>query len=291
MPLLDSEFLRSLEQLSLLARRRVRGGTYGERRSFTLGRGVEFADYRSYQVGDDTRYVDWNVLSRLDRLFVKLFREEEDLDVHLIVDASASMRFGNPSKLDHARRLAAALGYVALANLDRVGAVFVRDGAGRALPPRRGRHHALHLFSFLESEGAHGGTSLAGAIRDYTQRTRRRGMAVLITDLFDLSGFEAPLKMLRYRRFETFLVQVLSDEEIAPALQGDLRLVDSETGDAVDVTADGVALEAFERARDAFFADVERFCFRHGIEYLRTTTSVPVRDLVLRYMRMGGLVR
>jgi uncharacterized protein (DUF58 family) len=291
MSLLDSDFLRSLEQLSLLARRRVRGGTYGERRSFALGRGVEFADYRSYQVGDDTRYVDWNVFSRLDRLFVKLFREEEDLDVHLVVDASASMRFGEPSKLDHAKRLAAALGYVALASLDRVGAVFVRDGTGRSLPPRRGRRHAMHLFSFLESEGPRGGTSLASAIRDYTRGTRRRGMAVLLTDLFDPSGFEAALRMLRYRRFETCLVQILSDDEIAPPLRGDLRLVDSETGDALDVTADGAALEAFERGRDAFFADVERFCFRHGIEYLRTTTSVPVRDLVLRYMRMGGLVR
>lgn len=291
MSLLDGDFLRSLEQLSLLARRRVRGGTYGDRRAFAVGRGVEFADYRSYQVGDDTRYVDWNVLSRLDRLFVKLFRQEEDLDVHLVVDASASMRFGNPSKLEHAKRLAAALGYVALAGLDRVGAVFIRDGAGRILPPRRGRRHALHLFSFLESEGAQGGTSLAGAIREYTRRARRRGMAVLLTDLFDPAGFEAALKVLRYHRFETFLVQILSDDEIAPPLEGDLRLVDSETGEALDVTVDGAALEAFERARARFFADVERFCFRHGIEYLRTTTSVPVRDLVLRYMRMGGLVR
>jgi uncharacterized protein (DUF58 family) len=291
-PLLDSDFLTSLEQLSLLARRKVRGGLEGERRSAVQGRGVEFSDHRQYQLGDDYRYVDWNIFSRLDRLFLKLFSEEEDLDIHLFLDASESMRFGAPPKLDYAKRLAAALGYISLVNLDRVGVITLHGPRVRVLAPRRGRHQASALFSFLEEQVAEDVTTLAEAIRPYVFRTRRRGLAVLITDLFDPSGFEDALKILRYQRFETFLLQVVAEEEIQPAdLSGDLRLVDAETNDALDVSLDGAALEAFYAARDRFFSDVEAFCFRHQVEYLRTTTALPVQDLVLRYMRRSGILQ
>ncbi|MBM3449440.1 MAG: DUF58 domain-containing protein [Armatimonadetes bacterium] len=291
-PLLDSEFLTSLEQLSMLARRKVRGGLEGERRSAVHGRGVEFSDHRQYQLGDDYRYVDWNIFLRLDRLFLKLFSEEEDLDVHLFLDASGSMRYGLPSKLDYGKRLAAAIGYISLVNLDRVGVVALHGDRVRVLAPRRGRHQASALFSFLEEQSADGLTTLAEAIRPHVFRTKRRGLAVLITDLFDPAGYENTLKILRYQRFETFLLQVLADDEVQPVdLSGDLRLLDAETNEPLEVSLDGAALEAYYAARDRFFADVETFCFRHQVEYLRTTTSLPVQDLVLRYMRRSGILQ
>lgn len=288
--LLEPEFLGRLERLTLLSRRLYRSGTRGERRSRTLGRGVEFADYRSYQVGDDFRYVDWNIYSRLDRLFVKLFSEEEDINVHLFVDASRSMGWGHPSKLDYAARVAAALGYIGLANLDRVGAVAFTDRPVRTLAPRRGRAATLTLFRFLRGFVPEGRSNLAAALGEYSLRTRRRGVLVVISDLMFPQGIADGLRLARYHRFEPFLIHLLADEELVPVIDGDLRLVDSETGAAVEVTADAATVDAYARARDRYFAEIEQFCLRHQVEYLRAAISIPFEDLVLRYLRAGGLI-
>ncbi|MBM3469433.1 MAG: DUF58 domain-containing protein [Armatimonadetes bacterium] len=288
--LLEPEFLARLERLTLRSRRLNRSGIRGERRSATMGRGVEFADYRPYQVGDDFRYVDWNIYSRLDRLFVKLFSEDEDVSVHLFVDSSGSMGWGSPSKLDYAVKTAAALGYIGLANLDRVGAVAFSDRAVRTLAPRRGRAGVLALFRFLAGITPSGTSDLAAALEEYAVRTRRRGILVVISDLMLPGGVEAGLRLARYHRFEPFLVHLLSDDELAPVLDGDLRLVDSETGSAVDVTADAASAAAYARARDRYFDEIERAALRLGVEYLRASTSIPFQDLVLRYLRRGGLI-
>lgn len=288
--LLEPEFLARLERLTLRSRRRYRSGVRGERRSATMGRGVEFADFRPYQVGDDFRYVDWNIYSRLDRLFVKLFSEDEDISVHLFVDSSRSMGLGNPSKLDYAVKTAAALGYIGLANLDRVGAVAFSDRAVRTLAPRRSRSSVLALFRFLRGIVPSGTSNLAAALEEYAVRTQRRGILVVISDLMFPGGVEAGLSLARYHRFEPFLVHLLSDDELAPVLEGDLRLVDSETGAAVEVTADAASAAAYARARDRYFHEIERTALALGVEYLRAATSIPFQDLVLRYLRRGGLI-
>jgi len=288
--LLEPDFLARLERLTLLSRRLYRSGVRGERRSGTLGRGIEFADYRSYQVGDDFRYVDWNIYSRLDRLFVKLFSEEEDINVHLFIDASRSMAWGHPPKLDYAVRVAAALGYIGLANLDRVGAVAFTDGPARVLAPRRGRAGTLTLFRFLGDIAPEGRSNLAGALREYTLRTRRRGVLIVISDLMFPQGITDGLRLARYHRFEPFLIHLLADEELTPALEGDLRLVDAETGASVEVTADAATADAYARARDRYFTEVEQLCLRLQVEYLRAATSIPFDDLVLRHLRQGGLI-
>lgn len=288
--LLEPEFLARLERLTLRSRRLYRSGIRGERRSATMGRGVEFADYRPYQVGDDFRYVDWNIYSRLDRLFVKLFSEDEDVSVHLFVDSSRSMGWGWPSKLDYAVRTAAALGYIGLANLDRVGAVAFSDRAVRTLAPRRGRSGVLALFRFLGGIVPSGTSDLASALEEYAVRTRRRGILVVISDLMFPGGVEAGLRLARYHCFEPFLVHLLSDDELAPVFEGDLRLVDSETGSAVEVTADAASAAAYARARDRYFDEIERTALSLGVEYLRAATSIPFQDLVLRYLRRGGLI-
>ena len=288
--LLDPAFLRRLDTLTLRSRRIYRGMLRGERRSRTMGRGVEFADYRPYQVGDDFRYVDWNIYSRLDRLFIKLFSEEEDINVHLFVDASLSMDWGEPSKLAYAVRLAAAIGYVGLHALDRVGAVVFSDRAQATLAPHRGRGQTLRLFEFLAGIRGGGASDLRATMREYVYRTRRRGLLILISDLWMPDGYEEGLKLAQYHRFEPFVIHVVSEDEITPPVRGEARLVDVETGTATEVTIDGYALEAYTRARDAYFASVERFCVQHQIDYLRSATSIPFEDLVLRYLRMGGLL-
>lgn len=288
--LLEASFLRRLEALTLRSRRIYRGMLRGERRSRTMGRGVEFADYRPYQVGDDFRYVDWNIYSRLDRLFIKLFSEEEDINVHLFVDASHSMDWGAPSKLEYAVRLAAAIGYVGLHALDRVGAVAFSDRVRGTLAPHRGRAQTIRLFDFLAGISGGGPSDLRAAMREYVFRTRRRGLLIVISDLWIPDGYEEGLKLAQYHRFEPFLIHVVSEDEVSPTVRGEARLVDVETGAASEVTVDGYALEAYTRARDAYFAGVERFCVQHQIDYLRTATTIPFEDLVLRYLRMGGLL-
>ncbi|HEX4836734.1 MAG TPA: DUF58 domain-containing protein [bacterium] len=289
--LLDPGFLQKLEMLSLVSRRRVRGDQRGERRSTLRGRGIEFADYRAYEPGDDYRYIDWNIASRLDRLFVKLFSEEEDLDVLLLLDASASMAAGTPSKLALAKSLAAAIGYIGLVNLDRIGVTAFTSGPGPRLGRLRGRARAFDLFRFLGGLHPSGQTDLARALRHVLAEARRRGLLVVMSDFLDPHTYEEALLLARHHRFQTFLIHILAEEELAPRLGGDLRLVDVETRRAVEVTADAEMLRAYADARDAFFRHIERFCFRHGIEYLRTVSSVAPETLVLHYLRQAGLLR
>jgi len=289
--LLDPAFLQRLDALSLVSRRRVRGGQRGERRSVVRGRGIEFDDYRAYEPGDDYRYIDWNIASRLDRLFVKLFSEEEDLDVHLLVDTSRSMAAGTPSKLALAKRLAAAIGYIGLVNLDRVAVGAFASGPGPRLSRLRGRGRAFDLLRFLDAVRPDGATDLGAALRRTLDESPRRGLLVVISDLLDPRGYEDGLLRARHRRMQTFVIHVLAEEELNPRLSGELRLVDAETGQAVELTIDADALRAYAAARDAYLDGLQRFCFRHGIDYLRTTSAVPADALVLRYLRQGGLVR
>ncbi len=289
--LFDREFLQHLEMLSLVSRRRVRGQQRGDRRSTIKGRGIEFDDYRAYQAGDDYRYIDWNIVSRLDRFFVKLFSEEEDLDVHLVVDTSRSMGAGAPSKLALAARLAAAIGFIGLTNLDRVGVAALTSTPGARLGRLRGRGRAADLLRFLDALEPAGDTDLARALRLHLATSRRRGLLVLLSDLLDPHGHEEALMVARSHRLQTFLIHVLADEELAPPYSGDVRLVDAETGGAVELTIDAEALRAYVETRDAYFRGIERFCFHHGIDYLRTASSVPAEEIVLRYLRQGGLLR
>jgi uncharacterized protein (DUF58 family) len=223
-------------------------------------------------------------------LFIKLFSEEEDINVHLFVDGSRSMGWGTPGKLDYAVRLAAAVGYVGLRNLDRVGALVFSDGPQRVLPLHRGRGHTLQLFEFLSQVEPRGISDLGATMRRYVYQTKRRGLLILISDLWLPAGYEEGLKLARYHRFEPFVIHVVSDDELTPGVRGDANLVDVESGTVLEVSVDGHALEAYARARAAYFAGIERFCLRHQIDYLRASTSIPFDQLVLRYLRIGGLL-
>jgi uncharacterized protein (DUF58 family) len=283
--LLSAEFLAQLERFALISRRAFRGRVRGERRSPRKGSSVEFSDYRAYGIGDDIRYVDWNIYGRLDRLYLKLFLDEEDLCLHLLVDASASMEFGLPSKLHYAARLAAALGFVGLVNLERVGVGVLRERVAEGWSPTRGRNQALPLMDFLGRLRASGPTSLNDALSQYALRTRESGVAVLVSDLMDPAGFDRGLKAMLERRFDVHVIHVLSADEMNPSFGGDLRLLDAETGELRDLTLDGEALRAYRERLHEFFERTEQFCRAKEISYYRVVTDTPVEDFVLGQLK------
>jgi uncharacterized protein (DUF58 family) len=287
----DREFLQRLEELSIVSRKVSVGRAKGERRSLRKGAGVEFQDYRPYVVGDDLRYVDWSIYCRLERLLLKLFVEEEDLCLHLLVDGSGSMGFGDPPKLDYALQVAAALGYIGLSNLERVALGLFSGGHIQSLRPRRGRGQVFSLLDFLSTAQAGGATDLNGRLAEYALRTRVPGVAVVLTDLLDPGGYADGLKALMGRRFQVFLLHLVSEEELAPSLRGDLTLLDAEGGAQREVSVDGWALEQYQERLKRHFQEAEDFCAHHRIDYLRTSTAVPFNDLILRHLRRGGFLR
>ena len=283
--LLSPEFLLQLERLALLSRRAFRGRTRGERKSPRKGMSVEFSDYRPYGAGDDLRYVDWNIYGRLDRLYLKLFVDEEDLRLHLLLDGSASMSFGEPGKLHYAARLAAALGFVGLASHERVGVAVIRDRMAEGWSPARGRGQLLSLLEFAARLRSEGPTGLSDALVAYALRSREAGLAVLISDLLDPAGYERGLKALLERRFDVHVVHLLSPEELNPVLAGDLRLTDAETGEIQDFTMDGEAMRSYRERLGEFLESAEGFCRANEISYHRVATDTPVEELVLRELK------
>ena len=283
--LLSPEFLLQLERLALLSRRAFRGRTRGERKSPRKGMSVEFSDYRPYGAGDDLRYVDWNIYGRLDRLYLKLFVDEEDLRLHLLLDGSASMSFGEPGKLRYAARLAAALGFVGLASHERVGVAVIRDRMAEGWSPARGRGQLLSLLEFAARLRGEGATGLSEALVAYALRSREAGLAVVISDLLDPAGYERGLKALLERRFDVHVVHLLSPEELNPVLAGDLRLTDAETGEIQDFTMDGEAMRGYRERLGEFLERAESFCRANEISYHRVATDTPVEELVLRELK------
>jgi uncharacterized protein (DUF58 family) len=199
--LFDEEFQRRLEVLAIVSRKLVAGRTRAERRSRKTGSGIEFADHREYAPGDDFRYLDWNLYARTGRLLLRLYEEEEDLSVYVLLDVSRSMSFGTPRKIDYGKKLAAALAYIALANLDRVSLLTFSDEVVGRIAPTRGKNRIFKAFEFLRPIEAEGRTGTADAMRTFVAQNKRRGVAILISDLYDPQGFEGGINALRFARF------------------------------------------------------------------------------------------
>ena len=287
----DAEFLHKLERLELLAKKIFRGLMRGEHTTVRRGSGLEFTDFRRYQPGDDFRYVDWNIFSRLDRLFLKLYASEEDMTLHLLLDASASMGFGDPVKFDYARRVAAALAYIGLSNLDRVGVTVFADTLGATLPPLKARHHMATLLAFLRGLSCHAPTRFGLALREFASRNRRPGLVILITDLLGEEDAGIGLKALRRRGHDVLVLQLLAEEEIEPPLDGALRLVDAENGSELKITVDSALRDLYRERLQARLEDIEAFCRSAGVEYLRASTAIAFEDVVLKYLRQGTYLR
>jgi uncharacterized protein (DUF58 family) len=292
MPLFDSNFLKKLEYLSLVSRRIFRGQLLAQRRTMQLGGGIEFADHRDYTPGDDFRYLDWNVYARHGDLLVKRFQEEEDLHVYIFLDASRSMTFGDPVKFDYARQVAAALAYIALADLDRVAVIAFADDVSEEFPLTRGKQRVLSLLRFLEQLESRGAaTDLARVTTGFVHRSQRPGLAILVSDLYDPAGFQRGVDILRHRRYEPHLVQIYDRREAEPDVLGDIELEDAETGARKKVTVTERNLRQYQEIFQAFLQSIEQYCRQYGLGCTRTSTDVPFDDMILRMMRAVGAVQ
>ena len=288
--ILDATFLKKLERLSLSTRRPFAGQMKGEKRSVKRGTSIEFADYREYTPGDDLRYVDWNTAARLGKMFLKLFVEEEDLYLALLMDTSKSMDFGDPKKINYSVKLAAALGYIGLSNYDRVSVQTYAASLGSPMPTMRGKAGVLPLFRYLERATALGGTNFGESLRRFASTSRNKGVAIVLSDFFD-PDWQSGLKALLARGFQVAVLHVLAEDEVHPTLLGDLRIIDSESNEAKEMSVNPQLLARYQNTFDAFCSEIEAFCHRYGVDYLRTSTALPFEDLVLKYMRQGGLVK
>ena len=284
-PLLAPSLLHRLERLQLVSRARLSGTFRGERRSRHKGSSLEFVDYREYTLGDDPRQVDWNAYGRSGHLFVKLFEDEALLDVHVCLDVSRSMDWGEPNKLDFARQLAAALGYVALARFDRVRAVGLDDGPGQSVGPLWGRDQAAHLLDAIAGWRSTRPTDLESALRAYTARAGRTpGLAILVSDLLSPT-WEGGLRALLRGRHEVAVLHVLAPEEVNPPIGEELRLVDRETGRHVEVHLDAFTLDAYARRFADWTRAVERFCADHRVAYARIDSDASLETTLFQTLR------
>ncbi|HEX7375864.1 MAG TPA: DUF58 domain-containing protein [Pirellulales bacterium] len=291
LPLLSPELLAQLERLELVSRKVFRGRMKGERKSSRKGQSVEFADFRSYVHGDDLRFIDWNTYARLDRLFLKLFLEEEDLHFYALIDASASMTFGAPSKLEYAKQLAAALGFVGLVRSDRVKIETLGQPAGVPGPVWRGRRSLWRMLNHIEQFEPGEAVSLAQGVKNFCLRNSGKGVVVLISDLLDKQGFQDALRYLVAQQMDAYVIHVLSQEELEPDVKGDLRLIDCEDSDVAEITVSAPLLKRYKQTLAAFVESAREFCTRRGMTYLLANTQLPVDQLISSYLRKRGLVR
>ncbi len=289
--LFDGDFLKKLEYLSLISQRVFRGSVLAQRRTKQMGGGIEFADHREYTPGDDFRHLDWNVFARHGELLLKRFQEEEDLHVYFLLDCSRSMGFGEPAKFDLARQVTAALAYIALADLDRVSVVAYSQEILGDFPLARGKDRILSLLRFLENLKPQGtDTNLARVASGFVMRPQRRGLAIVVSDLFDPTGYEHGLDIMRHRNYEPHIIQIHDPAEARPNLLGEIELVDAETETIRKVTITERALREYRRVFDEFQMGVAAYGKRYGLGCTQTTNDVNFEDLVLRMMRTAGAV-
>jgi uncharacterized protein (DUF58 family) len=201
------------------------------------------------------------------------------------------MGCGEPSKFDHARRLAAALAYIALHHLDRVGVSAFSEGLGAALPPIKTRHHMARLLAFLGELSCAGMTRFDSALRAFAMRTRNPGLVILISDLLGAGNIQDGIEALRHGGHDVVVIQLLAESEIDPPLEGALRMVDVETGDELEATVDDDLRRLYQNRLERYLQDVERFCRQLSVEYLRASTAIPFEDVVLKYLRQGVHLR
>lgn len=288
--LLDSDFMARLDQLDILSRKVLAGKLKGERRSKRRGQSVEFADYRNYVEGDDLRFIDWNIYARLERLFLKLFLEEEDLALTILLDISKSTDYGEPNKAIYLKRVAAALGYIGLVNHNRVSISAITDTIIADTGALRGRQKVAQMIDFLGKLTPQGNSHLAGACKRFALAHRHKGVCVILSDFFDKGGYENGLRYLAGKSYDLFAIQVLSPQEINPDLQGDLKLKDIEDGDLAEVSVTTPLLKRYKENLNSYCAGLKEYITRRGGNYLFTSSAVPFDTLVLSYLRERGLI-
>ena len=288
--MLSPKFLRKLDNLRIVARKMFHGRMKGERRSPKRGASVEFADYRNYQIGDDFRHVDWNIYARLDKLFLKLFMEEENLNVSILLDVSGSMNFGEPSKLQYAKSIVDSLGYISLINFDILSVYAFSNDIVSKLTSLRGKGQVFKLFDFVDKLEVDGHTDMERSFKRYAMSVVQPGVAVVVSDFLDPQGYEAGLKQLRYHRFETHIIHILSEVEINPDINGELSLADAETGVVKEITVTDRVMAGYQQRLKSFCESLRNFCLSQGMIYSQVSTNTPIEEFVLKNLRCADVI-
>ena len=281
----EKDFLNKLENLAFLLKKARAGRYSGLHRSTRKGQSVEFADYRAYTAGDDFRQVDWHAYARLDRLFIKLFMEENDLSIHLLLDTSGSMALEGSLKYHLAKQLAGALGYLALVNMEQVGVIALNQGASRVLPLQRGRNTISRLWGFLGQLEAGGETDLNLSLSRTGKYIKGPGIAIVLSDLLSPSGFDEGLKFLQHLGQQVVVLHILAPEEKDPQLLGNFRLVDCETGLEKEVSITPILLQAYKVHLDTLLSGIKQFCLSREITYHLVGSEDNLEDILLRSLR------
>ncbi|HHW49003.1 MAG TPA: DUF58 domain-containing protein [Clostridiaceae bacterium] len=277
--LFDSEFLKKIQQLTLNTRFSLDGASVGNRKSRSKGSSVEFSDYREYAPGDDFRRIDWNAYGRFEKLFIKLFMEEREAPVTIFLDVSKSMDWGEPNKSIASRRLAAALAYISLANFDKVSMVCVDDSIQKICRDIRGKNFFYRITDMLENVHYSGKSYIYQAIESF-RIFSGRGITAVISDLFSKGDFRNLLKHLKYYKQEVYICHILSPQEIQPALNESVRLVDSETEEVLDITVTPSLLNSYNRALINFKNRIEHECNKWGAHYFNFSSELAIEEMV-----------
>jgi uncharacterized protein (DUF58 family) len=281
------KYAHTLDRVELVSRTAGRIAGSGRRPGAGTGYSVDFADYRKYHYGDDVRYVDWNIYARLRKLFLRQYRAEADLAVHILLDTSNSMSYGGVAKLDFAKTIAAAFCYVGLSRHDRVGLATFSEAPHRILPPRRGQHQLSYLLQMLDDVDAAGPSDFERAFSAYTARASTRGMAVVLSDFFSESGYQNALRCLAFGGFEVVVIRVLAAEELSPELEGEVELRDLEHGEMQGLVTSGSGIGSYLKAMSDYSNALSGFCMSEGFPYAETTSSCSFEKLSLQLLRAG----
>mgnify|MGYP002713094839 CR=1 FL=1 len=294
--LLEETIRRKLDPLMLVARKVRAGAIKGERRSTKKGTSIEFADYRNYTPGDDLRRLDWNVYARTERPYIKLLEDEEDLAVHILVDASDSMNWPreedapeDTNKLLFAKRLMAGLAYISLSSNDRLTLTALNQDSWNTFGPTRGRGQSVPMLRYAHQISGGGMVDLNTALKDYAMRAARPGLCFVISDMF--SDYMDGLNSLVGKGYEVILIHLLSPDEVTPPMVGDLRLVDVETSAAQEVSLDAGMRELYMRRVEAWREEIQAQCTRRGINYLPLQTDASWEKVLLYDLRKLGVVK
>lgn len=284
--LFDGEFLNKLQQLAIISKITLADGASGNRKSKSKGSSVEFSDYREYSVGDDFRRIDWNAYGRFEKLFIKLFMEEREAPVNIFLDTSSSMDWGNPNKSISSRKLAAAISYISLSNYDRISIFCTSSRLEKLKLSMRGKNSFGEILDFLENIRYGGETDLYNAVRESNLKAGK-GISIIISDLFSRGSLLDILNYLHYRKQEVHICHLLSPQEVNPDIKSSLRLVDSETGEFMDVTPTPLLLKIYTRVYNRFVSGIEELCFKRNVNYMRFETSTPVEEMI-KTVASGG---
>lgn len=288
MKIFDSDFLKKLEAIAIKSRMSMTEGAGGNRKSRSKGSSVEFSDFREYSAGDDFRRIDWNAYGRFDKLFIKLFMEEREALINIFVDCSKSMDFGSVKKWDTGLKLSAIIGYLALGNMDRVCVNMMKDGSLRQSQSMTGRASFDRCIKFLESVEFSGNTNINKCIKQ--KEFHSRGISVIVSDFFTPEGIEEAIKYLLFKKQEVILIHVLAREEISPFMEGQVKLVDSETGSLRDVAVTPIVLKRYQQELEKFINNIKEYANKMGAAYIQVSSEQSIEKIVFEEFTKAGII-